>query len=637
MRLSRSDWAYVDERAADFVGREWIFARVRAFLAGGGGAFLLCGAPGTGKTAVAARLVQASADRAVFDSRPLPSPIAAGTLAAASFCRAGRVDLLDVAQAISDQLAATVPGFTRELASALAPEIMIGDVRVETGNVDVGASVTGVRVMLDGLGAERAFSRGVAVPLRRLRDAGVTQPIVLLVDGLDEAASDGRTSLPRLLSALEGIHLIVTTRHDPRVLGHFEAASVRLDLVADAPPGSDDIREYVVARLEDRGGGEVTTVLAERIAREAVGNFLYAFHVVDDLTRSGAIGRLDAADAARFALPRGGLPGIYRAFLRRELADDENAWAERLRPILAPLAVALGDGLDTTQLALIGSRLAGRPIGRSQARDVARLAAQFLEGPRPDGPFRPYHNSFASFLSDSGQNPDWTIDTREAHEAIVAALLDAIARTDGEGWDWTQADPYHLTHLASHAARVGRLDDLLEDAEFLVAADVGGLLRALPAATASGSRAAREAYQRVADRLHSATRPERASYLEMAARQSGDSSLADTIARHHPKRPWSVLWAGWHAPSSHFIAGRHSKRDLGGVTSVAVGTLGGRQVIVSGGRDGTVRVWDVEEGRSYCEPLTGHDGWVDSVAVCDSPGVPLIVSSGRDGMVRAWG
>ena len=34
----------------------------------------------------------------------------------------------------------------------------------------------------------------------------------------------------------------------------------------------------------------------------------------------------------------------------------------------------------------------------------------------------------------------------------------------------------------------------------------------------------------------------------------------------------------------------------GGVTAVAVGELGGRPVVVSGGRDSTVRVWDLTTG-----------------------------------------
>ena len=75
----------------------------------------------------------------------------------------------------------------------------------------------------------------------------------------------------------------------------------------------------------------------------------------------------------------------------------------------------------------------------------------------------------------------------------------------------------------------------------------------------------------------------------------------------------------------------------GPVESVAVGELEGRAVIVSGGADGTVRVWDLATGRPVGEPLRGHDGPVKSVAVGELEGRAVIVSGGEDGTVRVWG
>jgi WD40 repeat protein len=73
----------------------------------------------------------------------------------------------------------------------------------------------------------------------------------------------------------------------------------------------------------------------------------------------------------------------------------------------------------------------------------------------------------------------------------------------------------------------------------------------------------------------------------------------------------------------------------GPVACVAVAQLGGRDIIVSGGADGTVRVWD-PAGVPLGAPLTGHDGWVSAVAVGQVGGRDIIVSGGGDGAVRVW-
>ena len=74
------------------------------------------------------------------------------------------------------------------------------------------------------------------------------------------------------------------------------------------------------------------------------------------------------------------------------------------------------------------------------------------------------------------------------------------------------------------------------------------------------------------------------------------------------------------------------------MNAVAAGALpDGTPVIISGGDDGTVRVWRLADGTPVGEPLTGHDGSVNAVAVGALPdGTPVIVSGGDDGTVRVW-
>ena len=124
-------------------------------------------------------------------------------------------------------------------------------------------------------------------------------------------------------------------------------------------------------------------------------------------------------------------------------------------------------------------------------------------------------------------------------------------------------------------------------------------------------------------------RPARASQLELTAHQLGYRSLAARIADAAPDRPWQTRWShGRRATGQQVLTGHD-----GAVSAVAVGALpDGTPVIVSGGGDGTVRVWRLADGTPVGEPLRGHADWVTAVAVGALPdGTPVIVSgSGGD-------
>jgi WD40 repeat protein len=68
-----------------------------------------------------------------------------------------------------------------------------------------------------------------------------------------------------------------------------------------------------------------------------------------------------------------------------------------------------------------------------------------------------------------------------------------------------------------------------------------------------------------------------------------------------------------------------------GAVEAATFTPDGQQVL-SGGVDGTVRVWSLQGDRAVI--LRGHDGAVESAAF--NPAGTRIVSSGVDGRVRLW-
>ena len=57
------------------------------------------------------------------------------------------------------------------------------------------------------------------------------------------------------------------------------------------------------------------------------------------------------------------------------------------------------------------------------------------------------------------------------------------------------------------------------------------------------------------------------------------------------------------------------------------------QVLASGGKDGTIRLWNVRAGE-LLHTLSGHTAWVYSLAF--SPEGKFIASGSRDGTVLLW-
>jgi WD40 repeat protein len=87
-----------------------------------------------------------------------------------------------------------------------------------------------------------------------------------------------------------------------------------------------------------------------------------------------------------------------------------------------------------------------------------------------------------------------------------------------------------------------------------------------------------------------------------------------------------------------FVSG-HDGRDseLSTVLSICVTHVDERFVIVTGGIDGTIRLWDPEGGVQIGHSLVGHDGFVTGLTVARSrKGQVIAISVGMDGTAQLW-
>lgn len=109
-------------------------------------------------------------------------------------------------------------------------------------------------------------------------------------------------------------------------------------------------------------------------------------------------------------------------------------------------------------------------------------------------------------------------------------------------------------------------------------------------------------------------------FLAFTAARLGHPDLARWFADTGDAGGWAPRW----------VSG-----DATPLSCVATASLGRRPVAVTGGDDGTVRVWDLAT-RAERAVLTGHTGRVVTVATAVLDGHPVAVTGAHDRTVRVW-
>jgi WD40 repeat protein len=473
--------------------------------------------------------------------------------------------------------------------------------------------------------------------------SGRTDPIVVIVDAVDEAglrteqASGQIPAVDLVLAPLiqaagrTRLRLMLGTRR-PQLPPLGEPVAV-LDLDRGEYADPDSVRRYVESCLVELSEESAyrhqprayLQAVAQAVAAAAGSSFLVALITARSLALTPRL--VDPHDQAW----RADLPKLAADAMRTDLDQRLAGEAGRARDLLLPLAYARGSGLPWEDL---WPTLARSLSGRRYTNDdldwlIENVGYYITESSSQDGrrsTYRLYHEALAEHLRAGREDPvaDET--------AIVDALTAHTPRLPDGQCDWRQAHPYVTSGLASHAAGTARLDALVTDPRFLLAADPTQLLAALPAATTWSARAAADAFRRVASRVRASDPYDRAAYLQLAARCARASVLADAVTASGLPLSYATEWASWRLQPAHVTLRGHT----GSVNAVAIGQVDGRAVIVSGGDDWTVRKWDAATGAAIGDPLTGHSGAVRAVAIGQVDGRPVIISGGNDGTIRTW-
>ena len=574
-----------------FRGRRVALDRIRGWLTAAqspGLPLVLIGQPGAGKSAVIARAA-------------LSMEAEHGGPGLAFHARAATIG--DFLAALADLTGADSTASADELVARLADLPGLTSTRVVVDALDEAASDLDRRQIAEAL-AELAVLPGlrVAVATRPLAAGNPFGPGTLM-SFLGVTANDGS----------DLVDLDSDTYFDPDGLRRFAAALLAQDgMDRPAPPDAAWTQYRTHPAIRDR--------LAARIAGRAGRNFLVAAMAAVPLSTAHTMIDPVASGFDLVSIPSG--VGEALSKYLDGLSEQRRA---RDRGLLTALAYARGPGLDDpTWLAFSATLGYGATVTDLDALRRSPAADYLLQTTTTERAARPVTRLFHEALTDE------LLAVRHQpsdESALLDMLLDRAERTR---WQ----DRYLREHAAEHAASADCLDQLLMDPRYLITVHPARLVPHLDAARSGPARASAAVYRQSAHRLVHLDETARASQLQLTAQHLGCRDLAARIADTAPGRPWETRWSHGRVATNYQVLNGHD----GWVRAVAAGILPDRTpIVISGGSDGTVRVWQLADGVPVGQPLAGHGSAVNAVAFGRLPdGTPVIVSGGDDGTVRVW-
>jgi WD40 repeat protein len=640
-----------EERGDYFTGRTQILRDLVEWLnsaAGDRRIKVITGDPGSGKSAVLGRLVALGDrhDRPAGERRnDLPEAVLRNGVEIHAAIYARNLQLPDIVNAISDTagIEADTP---EELAAALfnrtPPVVIVVDGLDEAGSaatINEGQSV----------GSAETEPERIGQYLSRLAEGGGVRLIV--------------GTRRHLLTSLRPCHLTDLDR-DEHLQRDIADYALSILLAEREPNASTPYRDHP----------QLAATVAEGVAERASPVFLVARIVASYL--AAASDPVDPSEPGwEMRLPADIGPAFSK-YLEHRFDETGRGLVRRL---LTPLAYAEGAGLPWDSLwAQLAQAISGEQCSDDAIawllHNAGAYVVESLEQNR--SVYRLYHQALAELLRDRRR-------ATETHSRFVDTLLRQVPTNSDHQRHWFAAHPYTRAHLASHAAASGRIDELVVDPGFLLAADPARLIPTLSSVTQPLAIRAAGVYREAAADVTGRAPSEAAGYLALVAHQAGLPELAERLARAGiTPESWHVRWAYWFAPHAYLTFAERGVRAHRNVTAVAVGQVAGVPTAIAGEGDGSVRIWNLCTG-AQSEPLCrldksepvvalsvatvadrdfvvcgfengtielwdvaarhavqpqpeGHVGSVNAIAVGTVAGVPVVVSGGDDGYVRVW-
>ena len=258
--------------------REWLFKQMDGWFADEKSrVMILTAGPGVGKSVFAGKVCQVYKE--------------IGKLAACHFCKFNDSNLrnpLNMLQSLASQMCTSINGFKEKLVEKLKRPHKINTIT-------------------------DAFRVYLNEPLHELE---TSQPMLIVIDGLDESESNGRNELLDLIAEAfselpELIKILVTSRPDIPVkkkLSHLDP----VEILPGDKDNEHDLQQYLEFCLRSVPDKSTTIPL---LVKKCEGSFLFAFHVQFELLKRGNLAGLAADEIIKF-LPKG-IGSVYQKYVDR--------------------------------------------------------------------------------------------------------------------------------------------------------------------------------------------------------------------------------------------------------------------------------------------------------------------------------
>lgn len=355
----------------NFIGRQWVFDEIKAWLAKSPAPriFLLTGEPGIGKTAISAWSCQRL------------------SVAAFHLCQHELKDKRDPRKcvlSIAYQLSTQLPDYQRHL--------------IDTHNLEE---------LVKGSDAVTLFDNIVVQPLYEIQSRRSDQPVLVLIDALDEASEGGTNELADFIASEfpktpDWLRLLITSRPQREVLQPLQSY-YQFDIGRSVGKNQEDIQAYLASELKPYFPSSVVPqATITTIASRSEGIFLYVKLISEELK----LKRLSIDNLDEF--PQG-LGGHYYKFFKRQYPDMD-AYKKRFRPVLEAIAAA-NEPLEIATIA----HLFNWDI--NDQNEIADSLGAIFPG-RSDH-IQPFHRSVVDWLTDASRAGLYLVNVSKGHRCLA--------------------------------------------------------------------------------------------------------------------------------------------------------------------------------------------------------------------------